>query len=131
MITHLSICEIIFRGGVRLNGGSGDFLKTDSFMKNGFGGASDYLWASSDTMNTRTLQINMIVTQVCDFTFDAFCEMDDVKNLTNEHKEKAWEKLVKTSKRNIITIDSGRDEEVEWNDVEEDLELLVVEAIEE
>ena len=79
---------------------------------------------------TRTLQINMIVTQVCDFTFEAFCEMDEIKNMTNEDKEKAWEKLVNNSKRNIITIDNGREEEIDWHEVEGDLELLVEEAIE-
>jgi len=101
-------------------------------VKNGFGGVSDYIWGVSDTMNkiTRTLQINMVVTKQCDFTFEAFCEMDEIKNMTNEDKEKAWEKLVNNSKRNIITIDNGREEEIDWHEVEGDLELLVEEAIE-
>jgi heme oxygenase len=84
----------------------------------------------------KRIQVQKIITQEYALTYTKFCEMDDVKDLTDEYKEKAWEKLLNKSKRHIaayiITIDDIG-EEVEWNDIKEDFKNHeeVIDAIDE
>ena len=81
---------------------------------------------------TTKLVFYTTVTKTYELTFDAFCEMDDVNDLTDEQKQKAWQKMTDYHFNNTVHIETYHDEEeADWEDMEEGITQTVVEYVNE
>ena len=75
---------------------------------------------------SNTVTFSKTTIRTYDFTYANFCAMDNYKNLSDDKKLEAWQKLVKMSERGEIDLDkcfTSRGwlphEEVKWNEDEQ------------
>lgn len=80
----------------------------------------------------KTIVMTYTVVKTFDFTYEDLCDMDQVKDMTEEQRRAVWEGLVKkTNHAGEIEMERGDDEEAEWYEAEDRISDVVDEVLEE